>query len=188
MTKEIIDRVNEVIDFINAYKNNHVCVIGPFKSQILHNKIIFKILHDEDTLSLLTDEEKEFVRNHIPYTGLFAYEEHVFNEVLENKDQYILKPLDLYGSRGVYAGCDYDNEKWKEILSKCFNNDYLYQEYIVPFEREFISYNNNQFSVKPYKTLIGLFIYNEKFSGIYTRVGEKRLYQDFTVITQYQIY
>lgn len=175
VTKEIIDRIEEVVDFINAYKNNHVCVIGPFKSQILHNKIIFKILHDDDTLSILTDEEREFVSKHIPYTGLFSFDENVYNEVLENKDKYILKPLDLYGSRGVYAGIDYDNNEWKEILVKCFNNDYIYQEYVIPYERNLLEFENNRFNVKPFKTLIGLFIYNEKFAGLYTRVGKNAI-------------
>lgn len=175
VTKEIIDRKDEVSDFINAYREQKVCVVGPFKSQILHNKIIFKILHEEDTLALLSDEEKLFVKKHIPYTGSFSGDEKIFNEVLNNKDKYIIKPLDLYGSRGVYTGLDFDKKAWEEKLKECFNNDYIYQEYVNPFERDFVEYENDRFNVSSFKCLIGLFIYNENFAGIYTRIGKNSI-------------
>ncbi|HEY8364216.1 MAG TPA: glutathionylspermidine synthase family protein [Haloplasmataceae bacterium] len=173
VTKEVIEHYNEVLAFIEAYKNKAVCVVGSFKSQIMHNKVIFKVLHDEDTLQLLTKEEQEFVQRHIPLTKLL--EEDSVNEVIKNKDKYILKPLDLYGSRGVFAGLDYDNDKWIEVVKKCVKNDYLYQEYVKPYTRDFINYVNGKVCVNRYKCLIGLFIYNEEFSGLYTRVGENNI-------------
>ncbi len=175
VTREIIDRYNEIPDFIEAYINQAVCVIGSLKSQILHNKIIFKILHDEDTLQFLTPMEQEFIKKHVPLTKLFQGSMDTYDEVLKNKDKYIVKPLDLYGSRGVYAGLDYDEKTWGEILKKCFNNDYLYQEYFQPFTQNFVSYESNKFTVTPYKCLIGLFIFNEKFTGLYTRVGKNNI-------------
>ncbi len=175
VTKELIDRQEEVEDFINAYKDRAVCVIGPFKSQILHNKIIFKILHEEDTLSLFNNDEQAFIKQHIPKTELFNGGYDNYQEVLVNKDQYILKPYDLYGSRGVYVGLDYNMKQWEDILKKCFNNDYLVQEYFHPYERDFVEFENHEVKVNPFKCITGLFVYNEKFSGLYTRIGKNHI-------------
>src|SRR5690606_34751919 len=119
-----------------------MCTIGSLKSQVVHNKIIFKILHDEDTLELLNGEEREFVRKHIPYTGLFKGDEKIFEDVLKNKDKYIMKPYDLNASRGVFAGRDLSPEEWKERLEKVWNKDYIYQEFVTPYTREFVVFTD----------------------------------------------
>lgn len=178
VTREIIDHIDEVKDFIQAYKDQAVCVIGSLKSQILHNKIIFKILHDETTLAFLNENEKAFIKAHIPYTNLFEGDKLVFNDVLNNKDKYIIKPLDLYGSRGVYTGRDHRIAEWEEILKQCFNNDYIYQEYVYPYERSLVEIAQEELMISRFKCLIGLFIYNEKFSGMYTRVGKNPIISD----------
>src|SRR5699024_5698416 len=49
VTTEFIEKSKEIPDLIAAYKDGAVCMIGSLRSQIMHNKIIFKILHDEDT-------------------------------------------------------------------------------------------------------------------------------------------
>ena len=85
VTFELIERSEEIKDFIQAYKDEAVCVIGSIRSQIVHNKIVFKILHDDYTLNLLSAEEQTFVKNHIPHTGIFGGDISVFNKVLSDK-------------------------------------------------------------------------------------------------------
>ena len=52
---------DKVQPFIKAAENNDVCLIGDFKTQVIHNKIVFKVLHDDMTSAFLTDEEKQYV-------------------------------------------------------------------------------------------------------------------------------
>lgn len=172
VTFELIEKAHEIPDFIEAYRNKAFCCVGSIRSQIMHNKVIFKILHDEDTLKILSDKEREFIKKHIPITGLFKGDREVFEEVLNNKDKYIMKPYDLNASRGVYAGKDLSFEEWKEKLEKSWNKDYLYQEYFEPFTRDHIVFEDDELKVESFKSIIGLFIYKEKFAGIYTRVGK----------------
>lgn len=172
VTFELIEKANEIPDFIEAYRNKAFCCVGSIRSQIMHNKIIFKILHDEDTLEILSEKEREFVRKHIPVTGLFKGDREVFEKVLNNKDKYIMKPYDLNASRGVYAGKDLSFEEWKKKLEESWNKDYLYQEYFEPYKREHIVFEDDKLKVESFKSIIGLFIYKEKFAGIYTRVGK----------------
>lgn len=180
VTFELIDKVDEILDFIKAYRNRAFCSIGSLKSQVIHNKIFFKILHDEDTLELLSQEERDFVKAHIPHTGIFGGDEKVFNMVLENKDKYIMKPMDLNASQGVYVGRDLSEKEWEERLKKDWNKEYLYQDFVESFSREYLVFEDDKFRVDDFSSVIGLFEYNEKFTGIYTRIGQKNIISGVT--------
>ena len=175
VTFEIVNKIGEIDDFIAAYKDRAVCVIGSIRSQIMHNKIIFSILHQEDTLAHLSEEEREFIKNHIPYTKIFADDEKIFKEVLNNKDKYILKPMDLNASQGVFAGRDLDYKQWETNLKEVWGKDYICQEFVEPYRRDFLVYKDDKFTTQSLGSIVGLFLYNEKFQGLYTRVGPNNI-------------
>lgn len=180
VTFELIHKAHEIPEFIEAYRNRAFCCIGSIKSQVIHNKIFFKVLHDEDTLALLTEEERKFVQDHIPYTGIFGGDDEVFNKILNNKDRYIMKPMDLNASQGVYVGRDLSHEEWETNLKRDWNNQYLYQEFVDNFTREYLVFKDDKFVVDEFSSVIGLFIYKEKFAGIYTRIGNQNIISGVT--------
>lgn len=175
VTFELIEKADQIPVFIEAYKNRAFCCIGSIKSQVVHNKIIFKILHDSDTLEFLSEEERDFVKNHIPLTGLFKEDIEVYNEVLNNKDKYIMKPLDLNASQGVFTGRDLTQAEWNKRLDEAWNKDYLYQEFYDPFQRDQIVFKDGKPEVDSFKSILGLFIYKEKFAGMYTRISKNNI-------------
>lgn len=175
VTREFIEKSSEISDLIEAYRDGAVCMIGSMKSQIMHNKIIFKILYDEDTLEFLADEERNFIKKHIPYTEEFKESRSVYEKVLNHKDEYILKPKDSYGSKGVYAGKDFTYEDWSKKLDEVFGKDYLFQEFFEPYKTKFVVFEDGELKIKEFGTITGLFLYNEKFVGLYTRVGENSI-------------
>ena len=61
VTCDIMRNYDKVQPFIKAAENNDVCLIGDFKTQVIHNKIVFKVIHDDMTSAFLTDEEKQYV-------------------------------------------------------------------------------------------------------------------------------
>lgn len=172
VTREIIDRSDEIKDFIEACLSGKVCVIGPIKSQIIHNKRIFKILHDKETKDFLTDKEVKFIEDHIPLTKYFEGQEWDFNELVTKKDDLILKPCDLYASRGVYAGKDFSNEMWREKLSECKDEDYLIQEYYTPHRTTLLEVSEDDIVECEFNNITGIYMYNEKMAGLYSRVGK----------------
>lgn len=174
VTCELMERISEIPDFIEAYKDKNVCFIGGIRSQIAHNKIIFKVLHDKDTLELLSEEERKYVKNHIPYTAEFENNISIKEEA-KNKDKYVLKPKDLYASKGVYVGKDFSIEEWNKKIEECWNNEYLLQEFCVPYTKEMVRFEEDKMTVEKFMYLIGLFQYNEKFRGFYTRVGKNNI-------------
>lgn len=174
VTSEMIPELKNVEDFLKAYRDGAICVIGSFRSQIIHNKVIFKVLYDEDTQELLSDEEVEFVNNHIPLTKEFIGDEDVFNQVLNNKDKYIMKPSDMNAGQGVYVGRDLSQDEWEERLRDSWNVDYIYQEFVEPYYREFVSFDRGIEKVD-YNSVVGLFMYGEEFAGLYTRIGAENV-------------
>ena len=180
VTFELIEKFDQVKDFVDAYMDDAVCVVGTIRSQVIHNKIFFKILHDKDTLDGLSEDQREFILKHIPFTGLFKGEEEVFQEVLNNKDRYIIKPLDMNASQGVYPGRDFDEEKWRSILDSTFNKDFIYQEFVDPYERDFVVYEDGRFKAESLGSIVGIFMYNRHYSGLYTRLGKNNIISGVT--------
>ena len=180
VTFELIEKYDQVEDFVEAYMDDAVCVVGTIRSQVIHNKIFFKILHDQDTLDGLREDQREFVKRHIPFTGLFKGEEEVFQKVLKNKDRYIVKPLDMNASQGVYPGRDFDREKWESILRDTFDRDYIYQEFVDPHKRDFVYYEDGRFKAESLGSIVGIFMYNRHYRGLYTRLGKNNIISGVT--------
>src|SRR5699024_10270650 len=75
VTVELMERYDEIKPFIDAYYDNDFMMIGSFRSQIMHYKLTYKIFRLEDTRSILSDKENEFLDKHIPYTEEFKTKE-----------------------------------------------------------------------------------------------------------------
>lgn len=172
VTTDVMEHYAEVQDFVQAVLHQDVCVIGSFCTQIIHNKWLFKILHEEPTQKFLTEEERQFVREHIPYTNLMDDRYCDRSQLQKDKDRWIIKPLDSYASRGVFAGIDHTQKQWDTIISEHWNQEYIYQEYCPPYRTGNIYFPEPDAHFKQYTNMSGLFVYNGKFAGIYSRLSD----------------
>jgi len=105
---------------------------------LIHDKrFLHLIFVDDFTRQCLTEEETEFLRQHtIPTylpTGTSA-DLRVWQDALENKDNYILKPYNLGKSVGLYAGVMTDEETWRNTIFNSqfsiFNSNYILQPFV----------------------------------------------------------
>lgn len=172
VTTDVMAHYDEVLPFIQAVKDQNVCIMGSFCTQIIHNKWLFKMLHEKETLALLTDKEIEFVKKHVPYTNLLDSSCCDPEEVIADKDRWLIKPLDSYASRGVYAGCDCTQEEWRAHILEYLGKGYIYQEYCSPYRSMNISYEDEPVEYKEYTNMTGLFVYNGTFAGVYSRLSD----------------
>ncbi len=177
VTSDILSHMDEVQDFIAAVKSDSICLLGDFRTQIVHNKVLYKILHMHETMRLLTRREQEFVKAHVPYTvaldEMFAPgNEDLHADVLGCKNNWIIKPEDSYGSRGVHAGVEYESdEEWEQILSENRGRKYILQAFNNPYELLNIDYTEESYRWVNASNLTGLFVYNEKLCGAYSRIS-----------------
>lgn len=181
VTSDIMKYYDDVQPFIQAVVDEKVCLIGDFRTQIAHNKVLYKILHDERTKAFLTEEENAYVKAHVPFTvsledGKFDYE-----EVISHKNNWIIKPEDSYGSKGVHAGVECTDAEWKQFVDDCINQGYILQQFCMPYESVNIDLvKEPDAPFRPYCNLTGLFVYNGKFKGCYSRISQSEI-----ISTQY---
>lgn len=174
VTSELMEKIDQASAFIEAIKDKKTCIIGSLRTQVIHNKIIYKIMHQKETFEFLNEEEIQFIEDHIPMTYWLKDGEFDFDEVVNNKDKWIIKPDDLYGARGVYAGVDYSKEEYKKLVKENTNKGYLLQEYAPMYKtKNFLKEKNGEFVFDWFSNMPGIFIYNGKFAGIYSRAGRQ---------------
>lgn len=176
VTSDILAHKEEVTDFLQAVKDKKVCMLGDFCTHIIHDKILFKILRSLETKALLTAEENAFIEEHIPYTVRLTSEEIKKKQVIDTKDGWIIKPEDSYGAKGVFSGKNHSREEWGRLLEKFRDQDYLLQEYVTPYQSYNIDFHKGKpTEMKKYSNLTGLYVYNGKFAGVYSRQSVKEI-------------
>ena len=172
VTADIMAHFDEVGDFIQAVRDDAVFVAGAFATQIIHNKWIFHVLRHEQTKAFLTAEEVRFVEEHIPLTLELSADYILPEEVSRSKDRWIIKPMDAYASKGIYAaGKDYAQEDWDRLIAELYGKGYICQEYCKQYMTDNIDFAWGDGEWHPYINMPGLYIYNRKFVGVLMRMA-----------------
>lgn len=170
VTSDILDHYDQSSALLDAVRDDAVLLVGDFHTQLVHNKTIFRVLQHSATLALLTPEEQAYVRAHVPVTISFAEADP--EQVIREKDAWILKPLDSYGSRGVYAGVEYDAEGWRRAVESITHREgYLLQEFYMPYVTENYGLVGDSFQKARYYNLTGVYVYDGTAQGVYSRVS-----------------
>ena len=173
---------------MQAVRETAVRLVGDFKTQIAHSKAIFKILHMEETQSLLSAEENAYVKAHVPLTTsltaeFFEKNPEVWENVISNKNAWIIKPVDSYGSKGVHAGVESDEKTWQAFVEEAIGQDYILQRFCEPYRCDNIELCLEDVADAKWVTvsnLTGLFVYDGKFAGVYSRISYDKM-----ISTQY---
>ena len=180
VTSDILAHFEEVQDLITAVKCNGVCLVGEFRTQIVHNKILYKVLHLPETMKLLTERERRYVKAHVPYTvsltkELFEQNPALKEEVYTKKDHFIIKPEDSYGSLGVHAGVECKTEEeWAGFVDQALDQGYILQQFCTPYRLPNVDLLNAKPELRKWCTtsnLTGIFVYNGKMKGLYSRTS-----------------
>ena len=171
VTSDILDASEQVQPFLNAVRSQACFLAGSFCTQVVHHKNLFHVLHLPQTKAILSPREQTFVEAHVPWTMPFS-REHVDRSLVEReKDRFILKPEDSYGSKGVHAGVDYDQGAWEKIVEDTYENGYICQTYCPQFMSDNIDFAWGDGEWHPFIEMPGLYCYNGKFAGVFTRAG-----------------
>ena len=172
VTTDILAHFDEVPAFLQAARENACFIGGSFCTQIVHHKSIFHILYLPETQRFLSEEERQFIREHVPRTVPFEEGSIPAEEVIRDRERYILKPEDSYGSNGVCAGVEYGRDEWEKIVLNTYGNGYICQEYCPQFTEDNIDFAFGDGQWHSYITMTGLFVYNGEFAGVYSRAAE----------------
>ena len=172
VTADIMAHRDEVTAFLDAVRDDAVFTAGSFATQLIHTKWLFYVLHHERTMQFLTEEERSFIKKHVPLTVEFSPEYITLEEVCANKDFYILKPMDAYASKGIYAsGREYSQKDWEELTAALYGQGMICQQYCTQYLTENIDFAWGDGKWHPYINMPGLYTYNGEFKGILMRMA-----------------
>lgn len=170
VTLDVMSHQQEVLPFLQAVQDNRVVLIGGFQTQVVHSKQIVELLFSDEMRKYLTEEECAFIDAHQPKT--FDLDEAAAKKIEHDKDCWIIKPKDGYAARGVYAGVDVPAKLWGKLVHHSVNKGCIVQEYVPHFQSlnvDLVDYDADHF--QNYANLTGLYMYNGKFAGVYSRLS-----------------
>jgi hypothetical protein len=105
-------------------------------------------------------------------------------QIRANKDEWIIKPSDHYGSDNVYAGLEQTQEQWEDLIERFANGragyPFIVQRFMTPYKTDTLPPDTKindtpdgdiSSEPKPYNNLNGLYLYDGKFAGVFSRLG-----------------
>jgi uncharacterized circularly permuted ATP-grasp superfamily protein len=185
LVNEYLPIMQEQPALLDAYRAGAICMVNSFRSKLIHKKALFAVLTDERRAALFTDDEREAIRRHVPWTRLvrteksdyFGKEIDLVEYIKANRDKLVLKPNDDYGGHGITIGWNSDEADWHAALeSALVNGDYLAQER-VPTAREMFPALKDDGTIEFAEQLVDLdpLLFNGRVRSAFTRLSSTEL-------------
>ena len=180
VTNDVADHWDESQALIEAVRAHAVALIGSFAGHLVHDKQVFRVLRDPRTRALLSDEENALMEELVPTTAFLEDGAVDIAEVKANREQWIIKPTDAYGAQDVFAGREFESdEEWARVVDAHANGaagaPFLAQRYITPFKTLTLPLYGEEADYTrdavPFNNLTGLYVYNGRFVGAFSRLG-----------------
>lgn len=129
--------------FLEGYLAQQTCYLNSFRTKLVHKKALFCFLTDERYTPLLSEEQQEAIRRHIPWTRMLRDQQTAFRglkiDLIEfvraNRRYFVIKPNDEYGGKGVTLGFAATQAEWDEAIARSFHENHVVQE-VVDIHRE----------------------------------------------------
>jgi hypothetical protein len=126
LINDIIAREDECRALLDAYEQRAICVANSLRCKIPHKKAFFAVLTDERHAGLLSADEREIVRRHIPWTALVedgpvsrgGTTVDLLPLLRADRDQFVIKPNDEYGGTGVTLGWETSESEWDAAIAR----------------------------------------------------------------------
>ncbi|XOV80940.1 MAG: hypothetical protein ACFHVJ_08320 [Aestuariibacter sp.] len=137
--EEFLPHIN--IRLISCYLADNIVLPDSPLHTVLSNKSVFALLHEPELKANWTPQERNYIERHIPWTArLRDCEIHykgkcynVYDLLLQNKDQLVLKKGDGLQGDDVHVGRFIDVQNWLEIGKRYMDQPlWLIQEFCEP--------------------------------------------------------
>lgn len=178
---ELLERLDEMKDFIRAYQDKAVCLVNPLRSRLGSTKSLLSILTNPEYDHFFTDEENRIKREHLPWTRRLIDADkfyggkkiYLVDFLKDEKETLILKPAFGYGGKGVWIGRDTKDEDWNSAIDQALKGEYVVQEFVnIPIITLPVVVNRKlDFTYK--KINLNCLVCGGKLSGNFSRVSDE---------------
>lgn len=175
VTSEMFEKFDDGAQaLIDAAKTGSVCLVGGFITHPAAVKEFLPILASDIAQNFLSEEEHAFIKEHTPLT--LELNANFKLEQIDRSKQWIIKPSASYGGQGVYASKDFSDEDFTKLIKeKRTEGGYIIQEYIEPYKTPAYQKEGQGYGFIPHNNLVGLYVFGDDFSGIYSRIGTQAI-------------
>jgi hypothetical protein len=187
LINDIVARPVECAALVDACAAGAVCVANTFRCKIPHKKAFFAVLTDPRNDALFAAEERSIIRAHVPWTRVLediATEKNgarsgLLDLVRAKRDQFVLKPNDEYGGKGVLLGWEMSISQWDEALTSALKDrrgTWIVQERI-PVRREIFPQFDTDGNVAMRDVLVDFapYLFRGRMGGYLTRLSASGL-------------
>ena len=180
ITRELLNRWEEVNDFVQSIKDGLVCCCNSFRSYIVGNKKVLSVITDPRFQTIYSDDELDLIRKTIPWTKILADTEVLFGErevrlrefTRYHKDLLVLKPANMYGGKDVYLGQETEQKVWENILEEHIGDESWVVQLYIDIPRDLFPEIDRPATIKEKYVNINPFALLNQYSGTITRVSD----------------
>ncbi len=146
LTSELLLRYGLNHPIVDALQARAICLVNPFSCKLLHKKASLAVASDERNAHLLTADEQQAVKAHIPWTRTVEERSTIDPNgnpidllpwASANRESLVLKPNDEYGGKGVRIGWETQQPEWDAALAAAASEPTVVQERVQIAYEEF---------------------------------------------------
>ncbi len=157
LCSELIDEMGLSNPIVQAVKERAVYMTNSFSAKLLAKKASLAFMSDEQNAYLFTEDQCQVIARHIPWTRRVTERTTLYRGqpvdllpfLVDNRDQFVLKPNDEYGGAGVVLGWEASAEQWDETLRKALTTPHVVQERVEPISRDFPAVIEGRLDIRP---------------------------------------
>jgi hypothetical protein len=141
---ELAEREDEVRVFLEAYRAGAALFVNSLRCRLSEDKAFFAILTDETFAGLVTEDERRFLAEVLPWTRRVAArrtraggrEVDLVPFVIANRESLVLKPAHGYGGQSVLVGDETPAGVWEAATMAALAEPWVVQQRVrIPEER-----------------------------------------------------
>jgi hypothetical protein len=184
LVNEFIEIIDEAEALLEAYRSRAVCLVNSFRGKLVHKKLLFGVLTDEQFSQYFSADEKQVIHRHVPWTRRFEERRTLFHgqdiDLVEftraNRERLVLKPNDEYGGKGIFIGWESDEAGWDSAMQTALRHRYLVQERVAT-SREVFPWIMGETEVGFVEQLVDLdpLLFDGKVGSAFTRLSSTEL-------------
>jgi hypothetical protein len=192
LINDIVARPRECDALVRAYAAGTTCVANNFRCKIPHVKAFFAVLTDGQNAGLFSQEERDIIRGHVPWTRVVEdVKSDYYGEPIDllayawkHQQTLVLKPSDEYGGTGVTLGWKVSEKEWQKAMQEVLpggslskaHGSWIVQEKI-PMRREPFPTIVSGGRVKMQDMLVDFapYLFRGKLAGFLTRLSSSDL-------------
>jgi len=184
LISELVEREGLNHPVIRAVQDGNVCMVNPFRCKLLHKKASLAVLSDEANAALFTPAERAAIQRHIPWTRVVRERRTLYENreidllpfLSQNKDQFVLKPNDEYGGKGIVLGWEVNQSQWDAALKTALEEPSIIQKRVPLPKEPYPSLVDGQIHIYDRMTDTNPYIwYGDHVSGCLTRLSTVEL-------------